>query len=138
MGKTASAMRRVPIHSALAEVVSRRCDHQPAAQWLFPEAPEARGGRQRSAAISKRFGRYRQACGVHDGVDGARQSLVDFHSWRRWFITTARNAGIDRAVVAAVVGHTVGNVTHVHIQPCRRRGTAGVRWGRCVYPDLVC
>jgi integrase len=44
-------------------------------------------------------------------VDGARHSRVDFHSWRRWFITAARNAGVDRAVVAAVVGHEVGNLT---------------------------
>jgi integrase len=62
-------------------------------------------------ALSKRFGRYRQTLCVHETADGARHSRVDFHSWRRWFITTARNAGVDRAVVAAVVGHEVGNLT---------------------------
>ena len=39
-----------------------------------------------------------------------RHSRVDFHSWRRWFITKAR-AKHDRAVVAAVVGHETGNIT---------------------------
>ena len=62
-------------------------------------------------ALSKRFGHYRRALGVHEMVDGARHSRVDFHSWRRWFITAARNAGVDRAVVAAVVGREVGNLT---------------------------
>ena len=61
--------------------------------------------------MSKRFGRYRQAQGVHERAEGTRHSAVDFHSLRRWFVTTARNAQQDRAVVAAVVGHEVGNLT---------------------------
>jgi hypothetical protein len=40
-----------------------------------------------------------------------RQSRIDFHSWRRWFITHAREAGFDRAIVAAIVGQEVGNIT---------------------------
>jgi hypothetical protein len=30
---------------------------------------------------------------------------------RRWFVTKARGAGFDPAVVAAIVGHEVGNIT---------------------------
>jgi integrase len=44
-------------------------------------------------------------------ADRKRRSNIDFHSWRRWFVTKAREAGIDRAVVAAVVGHETGNIT---------------------------
>lgn len=109
--KTRAGVRRVPIHSDLAAIVARRCGGKPAGSFLFHEAGPARVGRERSAPLSKRFGRYRQALGVHDRREGARHSLVDFHSWRRWFVTAARNAGIDRAVVAAVVGHEVGNLT---------------------------
>ena len=40
-----------------------------------------------------------------------RQSRIDFHSLRRWSITHAREAGFDRAIVAATVGQEVGNIT---------------------------
>jgi integrase len=109
--KTRAGVRRVPVHSALAAIVARRCEGKPANAFLFHEPGPARDGRERSMSLSKRFGRYRRALGVHETVDGARHSRVDFHSWRRWFITAARNASVDRAVVAAVVGHEVGNLT---------------------------
>jgi integrase len=109
--KTRAGVRRVPIHSALAALVARRCDGKASDAFLFHEAGPIRAGRERSMALSKRFGRYRQMRGVHDQPAGARHSRVDFHSWRRWFVTTARNAGIDRATVAAVVGHETGNLT---------------------------
>jgi integrase len=109
--KTRAGVRRVPVHPALAAIVARRCKGKPANAFLFHEPGPVRDGRERSMSLSKRFGRYRRALGVHETVDGARHSRVDFHSWRRWFITAARNAGIDRAVVAAVVGHEVGNLT---------------------------
>ena len=109
--KTRAGIRRVPIHSELAALVARRCLGKGATEFLFHEAGPERPGRGRSMAISKRFGRYRQGVGVHDRDEGKRHSRVDFHSWRRWFVTKARNAGVDRAVVAAVVGHEVGNLT---------------------------
>ena len=107
--KTAAGVRRVPIHPDLAAPVARRVAGKQAGAYLFHEAaaPDRHG---RSSALSKRFGRYRQALGVHEREDGRRHSRVDFHSWRRWFVTKARSAGIDRWVVAAVVGHGVGNL----------------------------
>jgi integrase len=109
--KTAAGVRRVPVHADLLAIVDRRLKDKAPDNYLFHEAGPARDGRERSAAISKRFGRYRQTVGVHDRADGVRHSRVDFHSWRRWFITRARNAGIDHAVVAAVAGHETGNIT---------------------------
>jgi integrase len=109
--KTRAGVRRVPIHSALADIVGRRSEGKAADTFLFHEAGPIRAGRERSMALSKRFGRYRRSLGVHDQLAGARHSRVDFHSWRRWFVTTARNAGVDRATVAAVVGHETGNLT---------------------------
>jgi integrase len=109
--KSAAGVRVVPIHSALVEIVDRRTEGQPATAYLFPEAGPARPGRERSMAISKKFGRYRIGLGVEDRDEGKRHSKVDFHSWRRTFITKARNAGIDQATVAKVVGHVAGNIT---------------------------
>jgi integrase len=109
--KTRAGLRRVPVHPGLAAIVARRCGGKPAKAFLFYEPGPVREGRERSMALSKRFGYYRRTLGVHETLNGARHSRVDFHSWRRWFITAARNAGVDRAVVAAVVGHEVGNLT---------------------------
>lgn len=111
VSKTRAGVRRVPIHSALADIVARRCASRAPEAFLFGEAGPARAGRERSAALSQRFSQYRQPLGVHDKAEGVRHSAVDFHSWRRWFVTSARNAGIDRATVAAVVGHEAGNLT---------------------------
>jgi integrase len=101
----------VPIHSALKALVKRRQSGKRATEFVFHEAGSPREGLERSMAASKRFGNYRRRVGVHEREPGRKQSNVDFHSFRRWFITTARNAGIDRATVAAVVGHEVGNIT---------------------------
>jgi integrase len=110
--KSAAGVRRVPIHTGLAGVVARRVAGKAATGYLFhePTTPASRGG-QRSGAMSQMFGRYRIRLGVHEREDGRRHSRVDFHSLRRWMITQCRQAGIDQATVAAVVGHEVGNLT---------------------------
>jgi integrase len=109
--KTRAGIRRVPIHSALARIIARRTEGKPAGAFLFPEPGAAKPGRERSMAVSKRFGRYRIGLGVDERVDGRRHSRITFHSLRRWFVTKARGAGFDRAVVAAIVGHEAGNIT---------------------------
>jgi integrase len=108
--KTPAGRRRVPIHSSLTEIVARRTKGQPQDAWLFPEPGPERPGRERSMAVSKRFAGHRKRLDVHDTAGGARQSRVTFNSFRSWFVTKAR-AGFDRAVVAAIVGHEVGNLT---------------------------
>jgi integrase len=109
--KTPAGRRRVPIHSAVVAVVERRMTGKLPGAFLFHEPGAERAGRERSMSVSKRFGRYRQQIGVHGTIEGRRQSRVDFHSFRRWFITKAR-VRFDRAVVAAIVGHEVGNITN--------------------------
>src|ERR1044072_1433094 len=58
------------------------------------DAAQLKNDQLSRANAAPAFGRYRRVLGVHEGVDGARHSRVDFHSWRRWFITAARNAGM--------------------------------------------
>jgi len=108
--KTTAGVRSVPIHSGLRGIVERRTAGKAATAFLFHE-PGPQGQRERSRAVSQRFGRYRIALDVEDREAGRRHSRIDFHSLRRWFITKARQAGIDQATVAAVVGHQVGNLT---------------------------
>ena len=110
-GKTASSVRRVPQHSALAEIVARRCANAQPADYLFADGGTPANGRCRSIRMVRMFGSYRQAQGVHEKAEGSRHARHDFHSFRRGFVSAARQAGHDQATVAAVVGHLVGNLT---------------------------
>ena len=109
--KTRAGVRRVPIHPDLTALVARRVAKKAPGDYLFHEGPPERPGRERSMVIIKRFVTYRRRLKVDETTPGKRHGQVDFHSWRRFFVTAARNGGIDRAVVAAVVGHEVGNIT---------------------------
>jgi len=74
--------------------------------YLFHELVSQRV--ERTDAIGKAFGRYRDKIGIADRSQGQRRSLVNFHSFRRWFITEAINAGCEPHMVSLVVGHTEG------------------------------
>ena len=104
-GKSAAAIRRVPVHGDLAAIVARRAAGRDAGAFLMFEGTTSRSGRGRSVPMSKRFGRYRQGVGVHDVTEGKRGSAVDFHSWRRWFTTEAERAGVAPHVIDYVTGH---------------------------------
>jgi integrase len=46
--------------------------------------------------------------GVDDSREGARCSKVNFHSFRRWFITKLEEAVVPEHVVAKIAGHARG------------------------------
>jgi integrase len=113
--KTEAVRRVVPIHADLMSTIARRCDGKDAAAFLFDElpTPPADSARERSQPIVKAFTRYRRGAGVDERGEGARQSNVDFHSFRRWFIRKARDAvtsgaatGYSPWTIAEVVGHS--------------------------------
>lgn len=119
-GKTKAAIRKVPIHSALKSLVAIRSKGRNRDAWLLDDSAsgDQRKARQsradiwdRSMPISKRFGRYRQTVGVHEREDGQAKSAVDFHSFRRWFVTKAEQAGIEPHVVQFIIGHQRGSLT---------------------------
>jgi integrase len=105
MGKTAAARREVPIHSDLRSIINRRTGGRSAESFIFPELKSTGWDGARSMAISKRFGYYRVRCGVDDSPEGRRRSRVNFHSFRRWFVTEAERAGQMPWVIETVVGH---------------------------------
>lgn len=104
-GKTRAAARRVPIHPDLLDIVRRRMAGKGPQDWLFDEL-----AREKSPAdiFGKRFAAYREKLGVDDKQDGRRRSLVNFHSFRRWFITEAERAGQPESIISEVVGHEEG------------------------------
>lgn len=101
-GKTEAAARRVPVHTDLQEIVQRRLRGKSDKEWLFHEFSKMPNP---SDTYGKRFRRWRVSAGVHDPREGVRRSLVNFHSARRWFATTADRAGIREAIIQDVIGH---------------------------------
>jgi integrase len=99
--------RAVPIHPALVEIVERRTKDKEPEDDLFPEWPPSKGTseRERSFKASNAFTLYRRKVGVDETVPGKRRALVNFHSFRRWFITKAEQADQPESMIAAVVGH---------------------------------
>ncbi|MFT0893079.1 tyrosine-type recombinase/integrase [Pseudochelatococcus sp. G4_1912] len=107
IAKTSAGIRKVPIHSALQEIIDRRTKGKEPTSPLFPELPVPQEGSavERSQKVVKQFTNYRRKIGVDDVPKGARQSRVDFHSLRRWFITKAEQAGQQPHFIEALVGH---------------------------------
>lgn len=101
-GKTEAAARRVPVHSALTELIQTRLKSKGPKDLLFHEL---RGLPDGPDTFGKRFRRWRECCGIADMRDGKRRSLVNFHSARRWFVDKARHAEISRETIGDIVGH---------------------------------
>jgi len=100
--------RLCPTHPALYDIIERRTDGREGDDDLFPEWPgvqKAGSLRERSFKTSNHFTNYRRSVGVDDTREGKRRGLVNFHSFRRWFITKAEQAGQPESVIAVVVGH---------------------------------
>lgn len=104
-GKTAAAARRVPMHSDLLEIVKRRSKGKRPQDWLFDELADERDP---GDVFGKRFRQYRLKLMVDDVQPGKRRSLVNFHSFRRWFVTQAERAGVPESTISSVVGHEEG------------------------------
>lgn len=98
--------RLVPIHSALKVTIERLTAGKEADHDLFPDCPPVDDDtiQERSMPAVKAFNYYRKKVGVHEAVEGKRRSLVNFHSFRRWFITKAFQAGQPEIAVQMVVG----------------------------------
>ena len=111
--KTRAGMRDVPIHPDLRKLVERRTQNKAPAAYLFDELqdPPPGSAMERGQGITKRFVTIRRQLGVDERVPGSRQSRIDFHSFRRWFIRKAIDAlhqgakGYDQWTIADVVGH---------------------------------
>ncbi len=111
VGKTKNATRRLPIHPDLVSVTERRTKDKEPEAFLFHDLPKSGSvGRGRTEKIGERFTHYRRSAGVDDLRPDGR-SRVDFHSFRRWFITEAvRHSGQPESVVSEIVGHSEGKI----------------------------
>ncbi|MET4689194.1 DUF6538 domain-containing protein [Sinorhizobium fredii] len=106
--------RLCPIHPGLVEIVGRRTANKAEDDDIFPEWPgvkKATSLRERSFKTSNQFTEYRRRVGVDDQKEGKRRSLVNFHSFRRWFATKAEQAGQPEGIISAVIGHKRNGIT---------------------------
>jgi integrase len=105
--------RDVPIHSSLTQIVARRIAGKMPDDDFFPEWPPVRkkeSMRERSFKTSNHFTAYRRKVGVEEARVDKRRSLVNFHSFRRWFITMAERAGQPESTIQTVVGQKRASV----------------------------
>lgn len=112
--KREKGVRYVPIHAGLKEIVQRRTKDKPADEDLFPEYPQDSRNPliERSFRASKHFTTYRRSVDVDDQIPGKRRSRVNYHSFRRWFITKGEQAkGVKKETIAALVGHAREGMT---------------------------
>lgn len=106
--KTAAGVRTLPIHSMLKSVFARRMEGKQDSELIFHELI-----RMRNAAdtLGKAFYNRRKDFKIDEKLTGRRRSLVNFHSFRRTFITKARHAGFQESTIADIVGHDTGRKT---------------------------
>ncbi|MEP9398117.1 DUF6538 domain-containing protein [Mesorhizobium sp. KR2-14] len=107
--------RLVPIHPDLKGLIAARTRGKRPDEDLFPELPPLGPNddprRERGQPLTKSFGTYRQSRGVEDLRPDGR-SRVNFHSFRRWFISSASRAlnegatGYSPWTIAEVVAHS--------------------------------
>jgi site-specific recombinase XerC len=109
-GKTEASERMVPIHSDLRSIVAARCAGKADNEYLLHEGKPTGWDGARSMSFSKRFATYRRACSVDQQMQGHRRSKVNWHSWRRWFITQADRKQHRREDIERTVGHKVQGV----------------------------
>ena len=118
-GKTISAERLTPVHSAVAGMVAKLAHGKKLDDLLFPDDRRKRKGstdRPYSFSLTQKFERYRMACKVHDREGDRTRSRVTFHSFRHSFIDARTKVlaegvtGFNHYTVADVVGHSKGDM----------------------------
>jgi integrase len=104
-GKTAAAVREVPIHDSAAHVLERR--RKSADGFLFEGLVPGGPDRKRSWSVSKAFGRYTKKLGLGD------QRQV-FHSLRKTFVEAMEAQEVPESTVKLIIGHKRLSLTYGH------------------------
>lgn len=146
-GKHEKQSRVVPMHPDLRGVIASRIKGKEPDDDLFPEMPRFAPGddprKERGQRLTKSFGTYRVSLGVDDPRDSDGKSRVNFHSFRRWFITRATAALNEGAVgytpwtVAEVVAHSKGDMPLDMTMSHYKAPDKAKAWQACVEAVLL-
>ncbi len=114
--KTDAAPRTLPLHPALLPLFARRCADKDAQAWVFDELPvrKADDTKGRTSPISKAFTRFRRLVKVDEVLPDETRSLVDFHSFRRWFTNELRERNTPDPVVDMIMGWSSGGMRELY------------------------
>jgi integrase len=100
-GKSAAAVRSVPVHPVIAPLVKQLVKNA-SDSWLVPGLLTGGRDARRSAGASKRFGYHlRHALKLTD-------TALTFHSLRHSFVNRCEAAGVPVTTTALIVGHAGG------------------------------
>ena len=104
--KTDAAPRIIPLHPDLRKMFERRCLDKSVDAWIFHELPIRKpdSTKGRSSPVSMAFTRYRRALEVDHVLDNETRSLINFHSFRRWFSTKLLELNTPHDVVDTIMG----------------------------------
>jgi integrase len=108
-GKSAAAVRAVPIHPVIKPLVARLAK-QTSDGYLIPGLLTGGLDDKRGHLLGKRFGYFIRSEGFTD-------SAVNFHSLRRAFINRCEIAGVPRDTVKLIVGHDRDDLTYGGYSP---------------------
>lgn len=105
-GKSASAVRAVPVHPVIAPLV-KKLVAESTDSWLVPGLLPGGRDQRRSAGASKRFGWH-----LRNHLKLADTALT-FHSLRHSFVSRCEEAGVPQTTAALLVGHSrAGSLTY--------------------------
>lgn len=96
-GKTAAAIRRVPIHPTIRPLVQQLAATTKDG-YLLPGLLRGGPDGKRAWYLGKRFGRAIRKLGIDDPA-------LDFHALRGTFITQLESAGVPESTIQLIVGH---------------------------------
>ena len=96
-GKTAAAVRRVPVHPILRPLVRQLAASSPDG-YLIPGLLPGGPDNKRAWYVGKRFGYVIRKLGIDDPA-------LDFHALRSTFITKLEEAGTPESTIQLIVGH---------------------------------
>lgn len=135
--KSATALRIIPIHPRLSELLKSRTSGKSPRDYILHEldGDGLKHGRKRSAKLSQAFTRYREGLGVTDERDNKRRSLVNFHSFRRTCTKAMMEHSVSSDVINAFFGwSTQGSMRHRYavnadLMRAMREALSALNWG---------
>jgi integrase len=105
-GKTEAAVREVPVHSSVAQMVERRCKSSKDG-YLFEGLAPGGPDNKRSWNVSKAFGHYTRKV-------VPSEERRTFHGLRSTFTEAMEDAGVPESTTQLIVGHKRQSLTYGH------------------------
>lgn len=125
-GKTAAAIRSIPVHPVIAGLV-KRLKEKSSDGFLIPRLLRGGTDEKRGHYVGKRFGTIKERLGFTD-------KALTFHTLRNSFMQRCEEAGVPESTVKLLVGHSRPSLTYGRYSPGRefeglRKEVAKVTFG---------